>query len=211
MVSGVMAAQPLCGQILIVVTDPGNHHAELPGEYSPGSSLRPQSATKSGRPSTKSGKRAFNKARPNLGDESKPNSFTFEHEPDVDGDGYRRMYSQKRLLSAFRTSHWLTITDHHENLSSPALRALQDVVVPLDPRAGRIVITPSPSLKPNYSPYRHIDDIPNRSIEDLQDPEELHSHANMIYGIDEAHASENSVPDWQEGEAATFIEEASHG
>lgn len=108
-------------------------------------------------------------------------------------------------------SQLTSISDHHENMSSPALRALQDVVVPLDPRAGRIVITPSPSLKPNYSPYRHIDDIPNRSIDDLQDPEELHSHANMIYGIDEANASQYSVPDWQEGEAATFIEEASHG
>lgn len=108
-------------------------------------------------------------------------------------------------------SELILSVDHHENMSSSSLRALQDVVVPLDPRAGRIVITPSPSLKPNYSPYRHIDDIPNRSIDDLQDPEELHSHANMIYGIDEAHASQYSVPDWQEGEAATFIEEASHG
>lgn len=96
-------------------------------------------------------------------------------------------------------------------MSSPALRALQDVVVPLDPRAGRIVITPSPSIKPNYSPYRHDDDIPNRSIEDLQDPEELHSNASMIYGINEARASQHSVPNWQEGEAAAFIEEASHG
>lgn len=114
-----------------------------------------------------------------------------------------------RVISVY--SQLTSISDHHENMSSPALRALQDVVVPLDPRAGRIVITPSPSLKPNYSPYRHIDDIPNRSIDDLQDPEELHSHANMIYGIDEANASQYSVPDWQEGEAATFIEEASHG
>lgn len=101
--------------------------------------------------------------------------------------------------------------DHHENLSSPAMRELQDVVVPLDPRAGRIVITPAPSTRANFSPYRHHDDLPNRSIEDFQDPEELHSHAAMIYGIDEARASQFSVPDWQEGEAAAFIEEASHG
>lgn len=85
------------------------------------------------------------------------------------------------------------------------------MVVPLDPRAGRIVITPAPTTKPNFSPYRHHADLPNRSIEDFQDPEELHSHAAMIYGIDEARASQYSVPDWQEGEAAAFIEEASHG
>ncbi|CCG84092.1 protein of unknown function [Taphrina deformans PYCC 5710] len=166
---------------------PGNHHAEDPGDYSPGSTLRPLSNHGS-RPASKMSK--FKPSRPSINEETKPASFTFEHEPDVDGDGLRH---------------------HHENLASPALRALQDVVVPLDPRAGRIVITPSPSLKPNYSPYKHNDDIPNRSIEDLQDPEELHSHANMIYGIDEARASQFSVPDWQEGEAMNYIEEASHG
>lgn len=166
---------------------PGNHHAEHHGDYSPGSSLRPSSSSKSGRPLSKP--HPFAK-RPIIAPDSKPNSFTFEHEPDVDGDGYRH---------------------HHENLSSPALRALQDVVVPLDPRAGRIVITPSPSLKPNFSPYRHIDDIPNRSVEDFQDPEELHSHADMIYGINEKSAKDSSGPDWMEVEQYGLIDEASHG
>lgn len=171
------------------MVDPGNHHAELPGEYSPGSSLRPQSRSNQAKSVPKAGK--FFGSRPSIiEDTNRGSSFTFEHEPDVDGEGIRHP---------------------HENLASPAARALQDVVVPLDPRAGRIVITPSPSMRPNHSPYKHNDDIPNRSIDDLQDPEELHSHANMIYGINEASASQFSVPDWQEGEAAMFIEEASHG
>lgn len=167
---------------------PGNHHAEHHGEFSPGSAAAPRPMSKSGRSSGRP--HPFAK-RPSFNKDVKSGSFTFEHEPDVDAEGYRH---------------------HHENLSSPALRALQDVVVPLDPRAGRIVITPSPSLKPNFSPYRHIDELPNKSIEDFQDPIELHSHASMIYGVDESKAKDSSGPDWMEVEESTgLIDEAAHG
>ncbi len=57
----------------------------------------------------------------------------------------------------------------------------------------------------------HHEEHPYRSIEDFQDPIELHSHAHMIYGIDESKARETSVPDWMEGDAHELIEEASHG
>ncbi|ORY87956.1 hypothetical protein BCR37DRAFT_375927 [Protomyces lactucae-debilis] len=160
-----------------------------------GSHTSSRSDHRTGRPTSKHGEamRQGSRSKSNKRHDftsERPESFTFEHEPDADADGYRH---------------------HHGNLSSPALRALPEGTVPLDPRAGRVIITPSPSLRPHHSPYKHIDGFPTKSIEDLRDPEELHSHADMIYGIDESKARDYSVPQWMEAESSRLIEEASHG
>lgn len=196
---------------------PGNHHAEHHGEWTP--SLLQDAAsgsTSSSRPHSKHGHHGGHhhpliqphgpsslgagvpharpvsiRSRQSFHSE-RPESGTFEFEPDADADGYRH---------------------HHEAPASPvAIRALPEAIVPLDPRAGRVILTPSSAFKPMlHSPYKNLDKIPTKSIEDFQDPEELHSHAQMLYGVDEQRAPKVGVPQWMDGEALDFIQGVSKG
>ncbi|BFZ58793.1 hypothetical protein PYCC9005_005858 [Savitreella phatthalungensis] len=161
---------------------PGNHHAEGHGDWTP-SLLGTRPTSKHAHPL----RPPSNRSRPSF--TSERSEMTFEYDPDVDADGVRH---------------------HHDRASSPVQpRKLPEAVVPLDPRAGRIIITPSPSYRLHPSPYKNLDKIPTKSIEDFRDPEELHSHAQMIYGIDESKAKKDGVPGWMDGEALDFIQRVS--